>query len=323
MSVLRKLAWLPTGICALVLGGSAPIPLGPVTPATITILVTPRPERPAFIDSTVLRFEKSWVLSSSDESFGGLSGLTVSGQDALTVSDDGTFFRLKWDGTSRTAQAQRFGLPTPCGKRERKRDQDSESLAASQEGTLWIGLEWNNRICRIKGRVAKAAAPVAMRDWPLTGGAEGLALLSDGRIAAFAERTEENGPVTPVLLFAGDPVDQPHVARTMNYSAPDGYDVSDAVTLPDGRLLILVRRFSLPFAFDAKLMLVDDPFWAEKANVPTGRPILHLAAPGMADNFEALAISRDTAGKIHLWIASDDNYLPLQKTWLLKLEVLK
>ena len=46
-------------------------------------------------------------------------------------------------------------------------------------------------------------------------------------------------------------------------------------------------------------------------------PPLWLRAPAAIDNMEALSVTRER-GRTILWIASDDNFSPLQRTLLLK-----
>ena len=43
-------------------------------------------------------------------------------------------------------------------------------------------------------------------------------------------------------------------------------------------------------------------------------------APGVNDNFEGLAVE-EKEGRTYLWLVSDDNFAPLQATYLLKFEL--
>ena len=71
--------------------------------------------------------------------------------------------------------------------------------------------------------------------------------------------------------------------------------------------------------FTARLSLVTLPR-LEAGVILTGRVVATFAPPGLTDNFEALALSREN-GKPVLWVASDDNLFFLQRTLLLKFDL--
>jgi hypothetical protein len=93
--------------------------------------------------------------------------------------------------------------------------------------------------------------------------------------------------------------------------------------LPDGRVLILLRKVSLglPYDFSARLVLADptmirasEPWpWEEVAELGPAVPM---------DNYEGLAIAGATEGKpLTLWLISDDNGASyIQRTLLVRLE---
>jgi len=47
-----------------------------------------------------------------------------------------------------------------------------------------------------------------------------------------------------------------------------------------------------------------------------------LAPPQIADNFEGLAVDVRN-GRTRIWLVSDDNFLPQQRTYLLEFELVK
>src|SRR5690606_3853618 len=184
---------------------------------------------------------------------------------------------------------------------------------------------------RLEGRVA----PAALRDWPTNGGPEAMVRLADGRFLILAERDHDGGAVdTPALLFDGDPVAGAK-SRAFRFRAPAGYRPVDMAELPDGRVLILVRKvlWGLPPRFANQLVLADPATIGEGA-AWQGEVIADLAAPLPSDNYEGLAIqsgpgqSDPRASGSHeagpgeaitVWIVSDDNSIRLQKTLLLEL----
>jgi hypothetical protein len=51
-----------------------------------------------------------------------------------------------------------------------------------------------------------------------------------------------------------------------------------------------------------------------------GETLLRLAQPGLADNFEGVAV-RAREGRVAIYLVSDDNYFALQRTLLLKFDL--
>lgn len=324
MRLFRLMGWLPLAGAALLLGGSSVARLGPVVPATVWIDAERSSLAPSIVDAKHARFLGAWVLTSDDESFGGLSAITPWKGDMLAASDDGTFYQFTVaEGKSRW-KARRFGLPAACGPRDSKKDHDIESLAQMTDGNIWVGLEWHNRLCRMEAAdLAKGhlVTPAALKTWPRTGGAEAMVALPDGRLALFAERPKDEGPISPVLVFAAGQVTKDAKPLALKFRPPAGFRVSDAAILPNGRLLVLVRSFSAPFTFESRLLLVSAPEWTAGKTLE-GQEIIRLGPPGINDNFEAIVLGELSAGGAQqVWLASDDNHLPLQKTWLLKVEV--
>jgi hypothetical protein len=322
------MGWLPLASATLFLGGSSVAKLGAVVPATVWIDAKRSSLAPSIVDAKRARFLGAWTLTSGDESFGGLSAITRRNGEMLAVSDDGTFYQFAVAEGKPRWKARRFGLPVACGPRDSKKDHDTESLAQMPDGSIWVGLEWRNRLCRMVGAdLAKGhvVTPAALKTWPRTGGAEAMVALPDGRLAVFAERPKDEGPISPILVFAAGKVTKDAKPLALKFRPPAGFRVSDAGILPDGRLLVLVRSFSAPFTFESRLLLVNAPEWTAGKTLE-GQEIIRLATPGIHDNFEAIVLGDagdggNQQGWQKVWLASDDNHLPLQKTWLLKVEV--
>ena len=278
------------------------------------------PSDPAHARVGALRYLGGWVLASGDRRFGGISSMTVRGDFVTALSDEGMTigFRLGPRGPVRDFRIA--PLPDGPGTTADKAHRDSESLQQDAvSGRIWVGFERVNEIWRYAAGMARAeahAAPPAMRDWPENGGAEAIARLADGRFIVFSE--EQPGPngSTEALLFPGDPTDPAVEPVRFGYYAPAGYRVTDAAQLPDGRVLLLNRRFTIAEGVSA-IVTVADPraIVADAAWRP--REIARLAPPLTVDNMEALAITREH-GRTIVWIASDDNFNPLQRTLLLK-----
>lgn len=269
-------------------------------------------------------------LWSWDPAFGGYSSLTVDGDRFTLLSDDGNLLRFRMGADWRPHDARGATLPAGPGTGWDKRDRDSESLVVDRaSGRAWVGFEAANAVMRYAPGFARGEAivrPAAMRRWPVNGGPEAMARLPDGRFVVVSEEarvpraawhgTEAGRALTrEALVFAGDPVTAP-APRRFAYRRHPHFDVSDATALPDGRLLVLERRFALPFRW-SNILTVVAAADVRPGAVAAGTPLAVLEAPLVHDNFEGVAVTREGSATI-VWLVSDDNRLPIQRTLLLK-----
>jgi hypothetical protein len=255
------------------------------------------------------------------DAFGGFSSMHIDRGRFTLLSDGGNIvsFRL---GPHNVVEQVRFAeLPGGPGTGWAKYDRDSESMTIDpRTGRIWVGFERANEIWRYApgfSHTEAHAAPPAMADWPVNTGAESMTLLPGGGMLVIDEHGEKKREVARQgLFFAGDPARQPKRGFRFSFLSPTGYDPSDMTVLPDGRLLILTRRFALPFTWSNKLVLVDRHAIRPGA-VVRGREIATLAAPLIHDNFEGVTATRENGATI-IWLVSDDNQLFLQHSYLLK-----
>jgi len=184
---------------------------------------------------------------------------------------------------------------------------------------FWIGFERHNMIWRFRRAdlgAEAAARPTAMRRWPNNSGPEGMARLVDGRFIIFAEGRDNDAAFSDVLLFDGDPALTATRTARLRYRRIPGYRVTDATTLPDGRLVVLNRRISQYVRVSAMIVIADAGGLRE-GTIIEPRELAALRAPLTVDNMEAVSVTVEN-GRTILWIASDDNFFPLQRTLLLK-----
>jgi hypothetical protein len=297
--------------------------LGP-EPVFEAIRIALDPANPALNKVGQLTFLGGVELKSPDPAFGGFSAMVVSGDRFTLLSDGGNIVRFRMDSRGRLSERRFAELPAGPGTGWLKQDRDSESLTVDPKtGKLWVGFERANAIWRFTpgfGRAEAHAAPPAMAHWPTNTGPEAMARLPDGGFVVIGEREPwPGGKGRAAIRFSGDPAEQPNKGFRFSYIPPDHYDPSDMAVLPDGRLLVLNRRFALPFDFSAKLTVVD-PGAIRPGAVVRGREIATLASPLVHDNFEGVAITREGAATI-VWIVSDDNQLFLQRSLLLKFRI--
>jgi len=266
-----------------------------------------------------LVFLEGWRLTSPDVRFGGLSAMHVEGGEILAVSDAGSLFRFPVPRGAGAMPLHVARVAQGPGSGRRKGDRDGEALAVAG-GEAWIAWEGRNQIWRYRRgdwQAEARAAPRAMNDWPSMRGPEAMARIGGGRFLLFAEGPETAEGTTPALLFLGDPAEPGTATLPLRYRPPPGFRPTDATLLPDGRVMVLNRRFRLLTGFTAALAIADISGLRAGATI-VPRLIARFDGSLTVDNMEALSVTRES-GRTIVWIASDDNYTPLlQRTILMK-----
>src|SRR3954451_16295458 len=203
-----------------------------------------------------LEYRSGLILTSRFRGFGGLSGLRLDakGERFIALSDKGSWFtgRIVYNGREMTGLDDVEASPMlgPDGKPITTRGWfDSEALAL--DGSLaYVGIERVNQVLRFdfaKGFTRALAEvvplPPAARKLPYNKGIEALVMVPKslplaGTLIAISERgLDAQGNILGFLIGGKSP-GQFSIRRT------DNFDISDAVLLPSGTLLILERKFS-------------------------------------------------------------------------------
>ena len=262
----------------------------------------------------------AWTLRSAYPGFGGYSALTRLGDGRLFAASD-TGRMLAFAPPGAPPGLARMGFF--AGRWEpNKFVVDIEAITRDpQSGRLWVAYEGSNAIERFEPGFtgAKRIRPMTMHGWSGNSGPETLLRLADGRFLALSEgRASWSGGAHPALLFPSDPVEGAEPVR-FAFASPDGFRPVDAAQLPDGRVLVLLRRFDwLPPGFKTRV-LVADPAEIREGATWRGEQIAAIEAPLPAENYEGLAIAPEADGAVRLWLISDDNRSLFQRTQLLAL----
>ena len=255
---------------------------------------------------------------------GGFSGAHLAPDLTLTmISDRGHWAeaRLLLDGLTPVGLAPlRHGpLRDEAGKPiSRGFAADAEALARLPEGTWLVAFERRHRIRayrRLDGPGAYVAAPPGLDNAPPNGGLESLAVLQDGRLFTITETFTP--PDRPELRHAW--LGAPGRWMPLYWQPAPGFHPTDAAILPDGRALVLERRFSLLGGFSARLVMTahDALRSAREGAVLRGETILMLNdAPLPSENWEAVAVTR-LGDQTLVALISDDNESVLQRSLLL------
>lgn len=317
----RFIPWL---LLAALAGSARRMDVEPIIAHAITINAE-RLDAPAIETAPGLRYADGWSLTSSDDDFGGLSSLTIENGHFIALSDIGAVIRFAINAEGKVSDASINPLPRGCATDSDKRERDSESLAHDPvSGDYWIGFEWRNVICRSDTRLAKAeriVMPGVMKHWSKTGGPEAIVRLADGRFLVFAESAQGSDALPELVIADRDPTaPDARYSRALYMGPEHHFSPTDAAQLPDGRLIVLNRRFEPPAYFSARLSLLDQ-IPAKVSGILSGKTIAKFGRPGLTSNFEGVAISNE-GGRTFIWLISDDNYMWIENTYLLKFELL-
>ena len=278
-----------------------------------------------------LRWLGGLHLTAKDERVGGLSGLRwLGGNRFLAISDEGDWLRFdteEADGKLTGVGAARIGrLSDENGAPLiSKALADAEALTiAMQDGKPARATVYFERSHRgtsyaldEDGGIAGPGKPVALGAFtqilPANEGLEAVAGLpggplyipeggrgDDGRIRAW-RRVMENGKPSFKAVY-------------LDLPAP--YKPTDAQALSDGSVLLLSRHFS---AMDGVSMRLDR--YRQANNGKWVRSALaRFAPPVNVDNMEGLAIRQEN-GRTFVYLLSDNNFQAIQRTLLLKFEL--
>lgn len=289
--------------------------------------VTLRPGDPRVRRTGALAFLGGVALTSDDPAFGGFSAMLVDGERFTLLGDGGTLARFRMGTDWQPRDVRLDALPAGPGTGWRKAERDSEAMTIDPNtGRVWVAFEVVDAIWRYApdfARGERGRVQPAMASWPGAGGAESMTRLRDGRFVVISEsgkpprgRDRRKPPTRVGLIFAGDPTDPATRVQRFAYRPEPGYLPVDLAELPDGRLLVLERGFSLPFRWRTRVALVERGAVRVGA-VASGRTVARLAAPLLHDNFEGIAVASEDGATV-VWLVSDDNQSLLQRTLLLK-----
>jgi hypothetical protein len=294
------------------------------------------PNMPGERRAGALTYRGGLLLSSRDRRFGGLSDLAVSadGSEILVISDEANWLsaRLTYDEAGNLAGLNATEI-TPmldlAGRPLRGRPNDAEGLALERpndlHGPVIVSFERDVRVWRYDLSKGFSVRPenVAIGDWvkPLRTNAqlEALTLVKPDTLLVFAE--SRLGTEDIRAAFEAYPGNGHANSRALSVVPHDPFSVTGAANAPDGGLLLLERRYSLIGGVGMELRHVPANQLHEGARL-TGDVLANLSfMDANIDNMEGVAVRRGPNGETLLYMISDDNFSPLQRTVLLMFEL--
>ncbi|MEX1306321.1 MAG: esterase-like activity of phytase family protein [Rhodovibrionaceae bacterium] len=257
-------------------------------------------------------------LGSADSRFGGYSGLLIGadGLDLTAVSDLGHWLsgRLTYDGAGRLTSFTGAEIRPLLGEDGQplhgKAEGDAEALTRDEQGRLLVSFERDHRILAYddlgSAGVLLPAPPIHPKDG--NAGLEALETLpSGGGLLALTESGEAEGG--GAFLWRDGSWHPLGYRRTRNLSAVG------ATATPDGTVYLVERSWSLVGGLELRIARL------RAAEIQPGaelRPeeLAVLRPPLMVDNFEGIAARRTPQGETLLYLLSDDNLNPVQRSLL-------
>jgi hypothetical protein len=276
-----------------------------------------------------LEYRSGLILTSRFRGFGGLSGLRLDarGERFIAISDKGSWFtgRIVYKGREMTGVDDVEAAPMlgPNGRPITARGWfDSESLALDGP-FVYVGLERVNQLLRFdfskgftRARGEVVPLPPAAKKLPFNKGLEALVMVPKGlalagTLIAISERGLDHDGNLMAFLIGGPTPGQFSLRRT------NDYDVSDAVLLPSGDLLVLERKFSFLAGLGVRIRRIALKSVAPGA-VVDGPSIFDADLGHEIDNMEGIDAHVTPEGDTVLTMVSDDNFSMIQRTLLLQ-----
>jgi hypothetical protein len=281
-----------------------------------------------------LQYRSGLVLTSPFRGFGGLSGLRLDakGERFIAISDKGSWFtgRIVYSGREMTGLADVEAAPMlyADGRPITARGWfDSEAIALDGS-VVYVGLERVNQILRFdfaKGGTRSLGhsipLPPAMRKLPYNKGLEALVTVPKGlplagTLIALSERgLDSDGNIIGFLIGGPQPGDFA-VRRT------DQFDISDAVLLRSGDLLILERKFSWVSGIAIRIRRIALKSIVRGETVD-GASIFEADLGNEIDNMEGIDAHVTPEGDTVLTMVSDDNFSMIQRTLVLQFTLIE
>ncbi|MEM6474576.1 MAG: esterase-like activity of phytase family protein [Pseudomonadota bacterium] len=255
-----------------------------------------------------------WEANADTLLFGGFSALLALGPSQLIAfSDRGARFELTVPG--KASMTRKVDLQPVEPERFNELWDIESATRDPATGEYWLGYENTHAIRRFSRSSQKG--PVRILDdevdWTINKGAEAMVRLADGRFMIVPEGSDEG------LIFSDDPAEGGNF-KAFPFENPDpNYAVTDMTQLPDGRLLLLMRKVASGFPPFASLLAIGDPPMAGQRGPWKPEIALDLTKMVPRENYEGIAAIADDDGGLSIWLLSDDNFAAFQRTLLVKL----
>jgi hypothetical protein len=191
-----------------------------------------------------------------------------------------------------------------------------------EDGIAYVGIERVNQVVRFD--YAKDGLRARGRPLPVP---PGMKLLPHNKSIECLEMGPKGSPLAGTLISISEQGLDTRgnlmsfliggAGGVFSLKRTDEFDVSDCAGTPDGKLLVLERRFSWTRGLAIRIRSVPLATIKPGALVD-GRELMFADMGYQIDNMEGLSVHREPSGALVLTLISDDNFSPLQRTLLLQ-----
>ena len=244
-----------------------------------------------------LRILGAWRVGSNEARLGGLSALAAGKDELVALSDSGVVLRFPKPGGA-ALRVHARDLPDGPGDPRWKSRRDSEALAQLPDGDWLVAFENRNQLWRYDAafRSGRRVVRFTNQGWPTNRGIEAMVIDRQARLLVIPEGRG-------IAISLGDRVETLVLSN-------EGWTISDAARMLDGRIMLLLRRITVSGFRNAIGELVP-----EKAGLRVAvRGELPL---GPLDNAEGLALEPLPTGGTRMWIVTDNDFAGYRRTLLL------
>jgi len=269
-------------------------------------------------------------LRSSNPMFVGISGIEVLEDGrVVAISDEADWIeaQLTFDNRGNLNGFTNVRAALMRDERGRvlatKREADSEGLAQLADGRFAVSFERTHliRIYDLNRDGPFGAAELGPRldgvaHLPANASFEALASLDDALLTA-AEGGDQ--PLTPMWVVPLDAL-EPAPAR-FAYPLRDGFSITGMDRLPNGDIVALERFYAPVIGPRARITRFAAP--SGEGGAVTPEVLALLEPPFPLDNFEGISAVRTADGATRIYIVSDNNKSPRQRTLLLAFDLVE
>ncbi|SLN11949.1 hypothetical protein TRL7639_00102 [Falsiruegeria litorea R37] len=268
------------------------------------------------MDTAKATFLSSYSWHHTSPWFGGLSALEMSenGRDMTLLNDRGIILTARVSRNGATVSnidiTSSARVLSSKGETLRGVAGDSEGMAISKDGSVYISFEGIHRIARYNrgdNTTNVLLHPDAFKQMAGNGSFESLAIDDSGRLYTMPEKGLTADGRIPVYRWSGRAWSQPFSLPKSGKFLPVGADFG-----PDGRFYLLERAAGF-LGFRTQLRR-----WDLSSGMPEDGTILLRTRSGTHDNLEGVSIWRDAAGQLRATMVADDNFLIIQQTELVE-----
>ena len=277
-----------------------------------------------------LAYRGGLELRATNPMFVGISGLEVldSGR-VIAISDEADWIeaQLQFDDGGYLSGFTNVRAALMRDERGRvlatKREADSEGLAQLPDGRFAVSFERTHliRIYDLNRDGPFGSAELGPRldgvaRLPANASFEALAAFDDAMLTAAEGGDQRLTPMWVVPLDARE-----SVPPRFSYPLRDGFSITGMDRLPDGSFVALERFYAPVVGPRARITRFAAP---SGEGGPVEPEVLALLEPPFPlDNFEGISAVRTAEGAIRIYIVSDNNKSPRQRTLLLAFDLIE